>query len=137
MENKMKKIAITLSCLALLATATGSFAAMKIEGRSDGVISDPVHPFEGKITFVSYYHLNENQPRIQVDVDNDTNERISVVFSDADLPVGMSLFNAIGKPLIVEFADANFNVSGLFTYQPGNGAISAFQKAHHTIQSKK
>lgn len=112
------------------------WADMRVEGMSEGLVSNPEYPFEGKITFVNYYYFNGTEPKIQVDTQNSNNESLSVTFTGVDLPLGMSLMNAVGKPLVVEFSDNKFSVAGLFTYDNTDQNNNAMKKFHAAFQSK-
>lgn len=132
----MKKITIAaLSTLALMTCFSNAFAAMHVDAISGNVISNPTLPFEGKINFVSYFYQN-NEPTIAVDVSDENNNLVQVAFKGADLSAGVALLNAIGKPLVVEFADTNFTVSGVFTYDNSDQTKPTLANLHKKFQSK-
>ncbi len=112
----MKKTLFLFSCIMLVLSAP-MFAAIRVSQHSpDVTASNPKSPFAGKIRYVSYFYFNGTQPTIQVDLMNEENQFLDLTLSEAELPLGFSLFNAVGKPLVVEFTDTQFTVGGVFTY---------------------
>lgn len=133
----MKKITIAvLSTLTLMTCFSNAFATMHISALSKNVISDPTQPFEGKISFVNYFHQT-NEPTIAVDVIDENNNYIQVTFQDVDLTAGTAFLNAVGKPLVVEFADTNFTVSGVFTYDNSSHLKPTLANLHKKFKENK
>jgi len=134
----MKKITIAaISTLALMTVFTNSFATMHVDGRSANLISDPNLPFEGKIYLVSYFYQNHDEPTIAVDVVDENNSLVQIAFKGADFNAGAAFLNAVGKPLVVEFADTNFNVKGVFTYDNSSHNKPTLANLHTKFKANK
>jgi hypothetical protein len=112
----MKKI-MTVAVTTLLSAIcfSNAFASILISGRSPNILSNPASPFEGSITFVTYYNQN-NEPVVAVDLLDEKKNYMQVTFKDTDLSAGIALLNAVGKPLVIGFFDRNFTVNEVFTY---------------------
>lgn len=133
----MKKITMaTTLLLASLGCFSNAFATIHVDGKSTNLInSDPSQPFEGKVTYVSYFRQN-NEPAIAIEVIDENHSSVQITFKDVDLPTGMAFVSTLGKPLVVEFADTNFTISGFFTYEESLNAKSAIAKLHNKFQTK-
>ena len=130
----MKKIA-TIFALFLLA-ATSAFADMRVVGMTDGVIANPNNPFDGKIEYVSYYYNSATkEPLVQVDLYNEDDQILSVMFTGTDLPMGMALTGALRKTLVVSFRDDKFTISDMFTYDTKSKLN--LKSLHNTLQTRK
>lgn len=133
----MKKLSIIISCLILSIFASCTFAEMRIVGLGN-VISDPKRPFEGKIGLVSYGNSTGKQV-IQVDLSNDEGENqvLSILFTGSDLPAGIALLNAVGKPLVIEFSDNIFTVEDVFTYNDDPSKSASVMQRHNLLKQSK
>ncbi len=119
----MKKLVSTLSALTILACATASFAEIKVG-------ATPSQPFEGKdyvgeIDASSYEVQKNNQQQtilIMTSADPELNDSnltgLTLVINEKDLPLGISLVNAVGKKIAVSFANANYEISYVSVVTP-------------------
>jgi hypothetical protein len=119
----MKKFVSILSSLAIIACASTSYADVKVGGTPQQGYNG--EDYVGEIVASTYEVRKDNQPQsivIMTVADKDLNASnlpaLTLVITDKDLPLGLSLADAVGKKLAIAFSNANYEISYVSVVTP-------------------